>query len=63
MTESITSRRDFLRTAGAFGAAAFASGYLPGDWLLAQAPTVDGMRAQMAAAPIEKSALGPGGTC
>jgi glyoxylase-like metal-dependent hydrolase (beta-lactamase superfamily II) len=45
---------------GAFGAAAIASGYLPGDWLFAQAPTADAMRAQAASAPIQKTALAPG---
>ena len=55
-----TSRREFLRSAGAFGAAAFASGWLPADWLLAQGQTLEGMRAQMGATPIQKMPLGPG---
>jgi cyclase len=54
------SRRDFLRTAGAFGAAAFAAAYLPADRLLAQGNSLESMRAQMGATPIQKQALGPG---
>ena len=60
MTQHTTSRRDFLRSAGAYGAAAFVSSYLPIDWLLAQGQTVDAMRAQMAANPIQKTSLGTG---
>jgi glyoxylase-like metal-dependent hydrolase (beta-lactamase superfamily II) len=60
MTNLTASRREFLRAAGAFGAAAVSSAALPGDWLFAQAPTADTMRAQMGSAPIEKLALGPG---
>ena len=55
----MTSRREFLRAAGAFGAAA-ASASLPPGWLLAQGPTLAEMRAQMGATPIQKMTLGPG---
>ena len=54
------SRRDFVSAAGAFGAALAVSAVLSPDWLHAQAPTVDEMRAQMAATPIQKMTLGAG---
>jgi cyclase len=55
-----TSRRAFLRSAGAFGGAAALSSLLPADWLLAQGATLESMRAEMGATPIRKQALGPG---
>jgi cyclase len=55
-----TSRREFFRAAGALGAAAVASSYLPGDWLLAQGQTLEQMRAQMGGTPIQKMPLGTG---
>jgi len=58
----LASRREFLRTAGVVGAAAFVPGSLPGSWLLAQASSADTLRAQMGTVPIQKSALAPGVT-
>jgi len=56
----MTSRRDFVRAAGQFGAAAAAIRCLPGGWLLAQAPTVDARRAQMGGTPIASTTLAAG---
>jgi len=56
-----SSRRDFLRAAGAVGIGAVSSGRLHADWLLAQSPpTLESMRAQMVATPVQKMSLGPG---
>jgi glyoxylase-like metal-dependent hydrolase (beta-lactamase superfamily II) len=62
MRDQTRSRRDFLRAAGAFGTAAAVSGSLPADWLLAQtqAPTLEAMRTQLGAIPIQKTPLAQG---
>jgi len=62
MQPSTASRRDFLRTAGVFGTAAFLSGALPGEWLFAQAPTPDAIRARMGGIAIQTTKLADGVT-
>jgi glyoxylase-like metal-dependent hydrolase (beta-lactamase superfamily II) len=61
MSNNGVTRRDFLRQAGIAAGGAFVIASWP-EWLAAamhQPAGIDGMRAQMGAAPITSSALGP----